>query len=134
MPRKREVYNFSKEIIRKRSVEIGGKCEHCGLQTKLFGHHLLPFFLAKKNPVLTPHVLTCMENLLLLCKNCHQEADEDQRTWTYHDIGMIAWALFNIDPKSVADAQNYRKRKQNIRKRRARKRKQKGRVGKKDRS
>jgi len=101
----RKRYEFSRQqrINRERGTE--GLCEHCGQEAHLEGHHIISAFLARRNPVLTPQVIKQMENLMMLCDDCHEEADVAQRKWKKEEIGLVAWALFDLDPEKVAKAQ-----------------------------
>ncbi|MCA9368795.1 MAG: HNH endonuclease [Pseudomonadales bacterium] len=110
-PRNREPYNFSRELIDLRKEKVGNVCEVCGSSDRLFGHHLVPYFLARKNPILAPHLLTRMENLQIVCEKCHDKADADQWTWSDIQLAQIAWALFNIDLQITLDGQKKKKRK-----------------------
>jgi hypothetical protein len=101
----RKRYDFSRNQRIERGEGLDWRCEHCGGEAFLEGHHIISAFLARRNPVLTPQVIKQMENLMMLCDDCHEEADMDQRTWREDDIGIVAWALFDLDAEKVAKAQ-----------------------------
>jgi hypothetical protein len=101
----RKRYEFSRQQRIEREKGIEGLCEHCGEEAQLEGHHIISAFLARRNPVLAPQIIKQMENLMMLCDDCHEEADADQRKWREKDIGLMAWALFDLDPEKVAKAQ-----------------------------
>lgn len=103
----RKSYEFSKAQRKERLEGCDFTCEGCGKKTKsLQVHHLIACHLAIRNPVLTPAVIRVIENEMCLCHACHLKADRDQKNWTPHDIAMIAWALFDLDPEKVEKAQN----------------------------
>ena len=101
----RKRYEFSRQLRIEREKGVKGLCEHCGQEAYLEGHHIISAYLARRNPVLTPQVIKKMENLMMLCDDCHEEADIDQRKWKKEDIGLVAWALFDLDAQKVAKAQ-----------------------------
>ena len=104
---RREAYTFGEDLKDERIIGCEGKCESCGSETKLYGHHLIACFLASQNPVLTPGLIRDNVNLIMLCHDCHKVADKDQVSWDAPDIAMMAWALFDLDPKEVAEAQGH---------------------------
>ncbi|MDH5533271.1 MAG: hypothetical protein OEX81_02495 [Candidatus Pacebacteria bacterium] len=120
----REFYSFGEALKEERLTGCEGKCECCGAETKLYGHHLIACFLASHNPVLTPMVIRSTENMIMLCHDCHKQADEQQISWDAPDIAMMAWALFDLDPKEVEESQGhtyaYRRRKKGKKKKRSR--------------
>lgn len=103
--RSREGYTFAKETKYERSRESEGRCEVCGRRARLQAHHLVGCYFAARNPLLLPQLIRSIENAQSLCPNCHKKADEDHKHWTPHDVGFLAWALFDLDPMEVAEAQ-----------------------------
>ena len=101
----REFYSFSNSVKEERLIGCEGKCESCGVETKLFGHHLISCFLASNNSVLASQIIRSIDNLQMLCKDCHQDADDHQKTWNAYDIGVMAWAIFDLDLHEVAAGQ-----------------------------
>lgn len=106
MKKTRREYGFSDRLKLERLNGCNFTCEHCGKITKrLEVHHLVACYLAGNNISLTPGVIKTIENAMCLCKDCHRKADDDHKTWDAHEIGLIAWALFDLDPKKVARSQ-----------------------------
>lgn len=103
--RNREGYNFSRAQRIERQDGVEGKCEGCGKEAHLEGHHIISVYIAARNPVLIPSLMRKIENLMMLCDECHEEADDDQRTWSRDEIGVVAWALFDLNAEEVSDAQ-----------------------------
>lgn len=100
--RARKKFTFSDELKNERRRGVGHCCEQCGRNVKdLEVHHLYGAWLAAQNPVMTPEIIRVLENEMCLCPECHVEANRDQETWTAHDLGMLAWALFDLDPAEV---------------------------------
>lgn len=99
-------YKFSSELKKERRLGTDSCCEMCGkFVTNGEVHHLVGAYLGSQNPILAPHIIRSLENEAYLCKQCHVKANEDQHTWSSKDIGFMAWALFDLDPMEVADAQ-----------------------------
>lgn len=94
-------YKFSKALRREREVGINFCCEQCGKEASLQFHHLIPCYFASQNPALTPQLIKSLENCQGLCHDCHKKADENLFQMSKHDIALLAWALFDIDPASV---------------------------------
>jgi hypothetical protein len=103
--RNRETYSFGDVLKRERLAGCEGKCECCGKESDLAGHHLIACYLASKNPILSQKLVRSITNLQMLCVDCHKKADADQRKWTATDISLIAWSLFDLDIKEVEEAQ-----------------------------
>lgn len=102
----REGYTFGNELKAERFRGVEGKCEVCERKTRLQGHHLISCFFAAHNPVLTPYVIRTIENVQMLCSDCHIKADEAHKHFNEHDIALLAWALFDLPPDKVEQAQN----------------------------
>ena len=106
MSNNRKGYEFSTNQRKERKAGTELKCEMCGKKDKhMQGHHLIPIFLSRKNPVLLKRIVTDLANLQMLCTGCHKKADAEHQHWDAHEIGIIAWALFDLDPKEVEEAQ-----------------------------
>lgn len=121
-------YVFSRDRRLEREHRVHYKCEECGTKTDLLGHHIISCYMARRNPVLIPRLIKKAENLMMLCEDCHEKADKEQKKWSRDEIGMMAWALFGLDPARVADAQwttadEDKRKRQAQRKRRKRRRK-----------
>lgn len=102
----RAEYNFPTGLRYERLHGCKLTCEGCGKITKdLQVHHLVACYLASRNIALTPQMIKTLENEMCLCRDCHRKADADQKKWTAHDVAMIAWALFDIDPQIVEQNQ-----------------------------
>lgn len=102
----RAEYNFPKELRKERLEGTNYTCEGCGKKTEdLQVHHLIACYLASRNDALAPSIIKTIENEMCLCHVCHLAADADQKKWTAHDVAMIAWALFDIEPEEVEKKQ-----------------------------
>ncbi|MDH5533550.1 MAG: HNH endonuclease [Candidatus Pacebacteria bacterium] len=102
MTRARKKYEFSSYLREERLEGTNYCCERCGIRSKnLEVHHLVGAWLAAQNYKLTPSIIRVLENEMCLCSDCHQIMNDDQETWTAHDIGFVAWALFDLDPYDV---------------------------------
>lgn len=122
----RKEYNFPTGLRYERLHGCNFTCEGCGKITKdLQAHHLLACYLASRNIALTPKMIKTIENVMCLCKDCHLKADADQKKWTAHDVAMIAWALFDVDPQIVEQNQTntYLNKQEAISKKRKKRRK-----------
>lgn len=112
MAQENETYNFSRELRNEREVGVGNLCEQCSEECdELQGHHIIPRYFARTNPALTPALISSMANLAMLCPNCHEKADKVSRNLTKHEIGLVAWALFDLDPEFVRKKQGFRENK-----------------------
>jgi hypothetical protein len=98
-------YNFYQWQKDERAKEAQGKCEQCGKKRTLVAHHLISVYIASRNPVLTPNLIRDDSNMVMLCHDCHEEADEVQKNLTVDEIGWLAWSLFDLDPEKVAEKQ-----------------------------
>ncbi len=99
-------YKFSSELKKERRLGTDSCCEMCGkFVSNGEVHHLVGAYLGSQNPILAPHIIRSLENEAYLCKSCHADANEAQHRWEPIDIGFMAWALFDLDPLEVADAQ-----------------------------
>lgn len=106
MSRSREGYTFPKSLRYERKAGVENKCEVCGKYTKRGEiHHIIGAYIASQNPVLTPHIIRSIENELYVCRSCHLKQNEHQHTFDPIDIGFQAWALFDLNPIEVAEAQ-----------------------------
>lgn len=111
MAKGREGYNFSSSLKAERRAGTENKCENCGkYSSKLEGHHLIPVFLSKRNPVLIKSLVTSIINMQMCCPNCHREVDEVQRNWDSKEVGDIAWALFDLNSEEVVEGQGKAKK------------------------
>jgi hypothetical protein len=70
-----EWYELKRELIEER----GDDCEECGRRLPLEMHHLTYERLGYEDP----------DDLKLLCKECHEDADEERR----HDAALQTYAL-----------------------------------------
>lgn len=112
MTRENETYNFSRELRKEREAGVDNLCEQCGEECdELQGHHIIPRYFARTNPALTPVLISSMANLAMLCPGCHEKADKVSRNLTKHEIGFVAWALFDLDPEEVRKKQGFRENK-----------------------
>lgn len=103
----RKGYELPRGLRRERLKGSNFTCETCNKKTrKLEVHHLIACYIASRNSLLTPAIIKTIENTICLCHECHVLADKDQLTWTAHDISIIAWALFDLNPKRVEEYQN----------------------------
>jgi 5-methylcytosine-specific restriction endonuclease McrA len=101
----REAYNFHTHQKKERISHLHGKCEECGQKTNLEAHHLISVYIARRNPVLIPNLISSMENMMMLCEDCHHKADQRQRRLSTEEIGWLAWSLFDLDPLIVVNKQ-----------------------------
>jgi hypothetical protein len=106
MSSSRSKYEFSNSLREERLDGVNNCCERCGKHSEnLEVHHLVGAWLASQNYTLTPGIIRVLENEMCLCRSCHKLMNEDQESWTAHDIGFVAWALFDLDPYLVKQNQ-----------------------------
>jgi 5-methylcytosine-specific restriction endonuclease McrA len=71
----RRVWQWSPE--RKARIKLAnGACEHCGLEVKGYDacvHHVRPADFRRIERVVREELLCEVDNLLLLCRDCHHE-------------------------------------------------------------
>jgi len=102
----RRKYEFSSSLREERLEGANYCCERCGKYSEnLEVHHLMGAWLASQNYLLTPEIIRVLENEMCLCSSCHKFMNKDQESWTTHDIGFVAWALFDLDPYLVEENQ-----------------------------
>jgi len=107
MSRARKEYEFPKGLKRERREGVDNCCEFCGKKTSLEVHHICGAWLSSQNDVLTPAIIKTLENQLALCPQCHKVANECQHGWDAHEIALVAWALFDLNPEEVEQAQRH---------------------------
>lgn len=122
MSKSREGYGFSRQTKQERLDGVRGKCEGCGRTDRLYAHHMIPVCKAKKNRSLFKRNIKSEENCQMLCTDCHREADEYALSLPPRELGILAWALFDQDPKEVEQNQGTPEPQQQKRRNRRRRR------------